>query len=61
MDAGLDPTADDHDTPTRDDPEVRDRSLGDTMDGTGQAQQLPWSPTSRLADPVERSRREREA
>jgi uncharacterized membrane protein (TIGR02234 family) len=61
MDAGLDPTADDHDTPTRDDPEVRDRSLGDTMGGTGQTQQLPWSPTSPLADPVERSRREREA
>ena len=31
------------------------------MGGTGQAQQLPWSPTSHLADPVERSRREREA
>lgn len=61
MDAGLDPTADDHDTPKRDDPEVRDRRPGDTMDGTGQAQQLPWSPTSHIVDPVERSRREREA
>jgi uncharacterized membrane protein (TIGR02234 family) len=61
MDAGVDPTADDHDMPTRDDPEVRDRRSGDTMDGTGQAQQLPWSPTSHIADPVERSRREREA
>jgi uncharacterized membrane protein (TIGR02234 family) len=50
MDAGLDPTAagatDDHDTLPVLDPEVRERSAGDTMDGTEQAQQLPWAPTS---------------
>ena len=50
MDAGLDPTAagetDDHDTLPVQDPEMRDRSAGDTMDGTEQAQQLPWAPTS---------------
>jgi uncharacterized membrane protein (TIGR02234 family) len=38
MDAGADPTADDHDTPTVDDPKMRDRGSGDTMDATEQAQ-----------------------
>ena len=46
MDAGMDPTTDDQDTPTAADPEMRSGSAGDTMDGTEQAQQLPWSPTS---------------
>jgi hypothetical protein len=46
MDAGVDPTTDDHDTLTTEDPKMRDRGSGDTMDGTEQAQQLPWSPTS---------------
>jgi uncharacterized membrane protein (TIGR02234 family) len=50
MDAGLDPTAsgqtDDHDTLLVPDPEMRDPSAGDTMDGTEQAQQLPWAPPS---------------
>jgi uncharacterized membrane protein (TIGR02234 family) len=57
MDAGVDPTADqnerqaaddtpdDHDTPTATDPKMRNREAGDTMDGTEQARQLPWSPT----------------
>jgi uncharacterized membrane protein (TIGR02234 family) len=50
MDAGVDPTADqsanDHDTPTVPDPEMRDRRSRDTMDGTEQARQLPWAPRS---------------
>jgi uncharacterized membrane protein (TIGR02234 family) len=46
MDAGVDPTADDRDTLTVADPEMRDRRSGDTMDGTGQARQVPWAPTS---------------
>lgn len=73
MDAGLDPTADqnerqaaadtpdDHDTPAVADPKVRDRSAGDTMDGTEQARRLPWSPTSHTPGNVERGRRGREA
>jgi uncharacterized membrane protein (TIGR02234 family) len=46
MDAGVDPTANDRDTLTVPDPEMRDRRSGDTMDGTGQARQVPWAPTS---------------
>jgi len=61
MDAGADPTAHDHDTPIGDDPEVRDRSSGDTMDATEQVQQLPWSPTSHLPGRVQRDWRGREA
>jgi uncharacterized membrane protein (TIGR02234 family) len=61
MDAGADPTADDHDTPIRDDPKVRDRSSGDTMDATEQVQQLPWSPTSHIPGRVQRDWRGREA
>ena len=52
---------DDHDTPIGDDPEVRDRSSGDTMDATEQVQQLPWSPTSHIAGRVQRDWRGREA
>jgi uncharacterized membrane protein (TIGR02234 family) len=73
MDAGVDPTADqkeqlpaddtpdDHDTPSVADPKVRDRRAGDTMEGTEQARQLPWSPTSHIPGNVERDRRGREA
>ena len=60
MDAGVDPTADDHDTPTVADPKVRDPGPGDTMDATKQARQLPGSPTSYIPDDEERGRRERE-
>ena len=52
---------DDHDTPIGDDPEVRDRSSGDTMDATEQVQQLPWSPTSHIPGRVQRDWRGREA
>jgi uncharacterized membrane protein (TIGR02234 family) len=41
MDAGVDPTANDRDTLTVADPEMRDRRSGDTMDGTEQARQIP--------------------
>jgi uncharacterized membrane protein (TIGR02234 family) len=61
MDAGADPTTNDHDTPIGDDPEVRDRSSGDTMDATEQVQQLPWSPTSHIAGRVQRDWRGRKA
>ena len=61
MDAGADPTADDHDTPTVDDPKMRDRSPGDTMDATEQAQQSFWSLTSRIPAHVERDWRGNEA
>jgi uncharacterized membrane protein (TIGR02234 family) len=70
MDAGADPTADhtadDHDTPTTPDPEMRDRSAGDTMDGTEQARQLPSAPMSptignRTGQVRQQGRGEREA
>jgi uncharacterized membrane protein (TIGR02234 family) len=61
MDAGVDPTADDRNTPTVPDPEVRNREPGDTMDGTEQAQQLPWSPASPNSGQVQRGFGEREA
>jgi uncharacterized membrane protein (TIGR02234 family) len=76
MDAGVDPTTttadsprdaraaghiDDHDTLTPADPKMRDRGAGDTMDGTEQAQQLPWSPTSSSSGQLHRGRGEREA
>ena len=64
MDAGVDPTTDakpvHHDMPTVPDPEVRDRRAGDTMDGTEQAQQLPWSPTGQKPGKGQRGRGERE-
>lgn len=60
MDAGVDPTINDHDTPTTADPKMRDRAVGDTMDGTKQAQQLPWSPTGPSSGPVQQGRGERE-
>jgi hypothetical protein len=67
MDAGVDPTintpaaknTDDHDPSPAADPEMRDRRAGDTMDGTEQAQPLPWSPTSHSTDQVQRGPRER--
>jgi hypothetical protein len=43
------------------DPEMRNREPGDTMDGTEQAQQLPWSPTSPNSGQVQRGFGEREA
>lgn len=66
MDAGLDPTTDDHETLPAPDPEMRDRRARDTMDGTEQAaQQLPWSPTRRKmgnsTGQVQRGRGDREA
>jgi uncharacterized membrane protein (TIGR02234 family) len=61
MDAGVDPTTDDHNTLTGADPEVRNREPGDTMDGTEQAQQIPWSPTSPNSGQVQRGFGEREA
>jgi uncharacterized membrane protein (TIGR02234 family) len=61
MDAGADPTTDDRDTLTVADPEVRNREPGDTMDGTEQAQQIPWSPTSPNSGQVQRGFGEREA
>jgi hypothetical protein len=75
MDAGVDPTTaadfprdaraaghvDDHDTLRPADPKMRDRGVGDTMDGTEQVQQLPWSPTSPSSGQVHRGRGEREA
>jgi uncharacterized membrane protein (TIGR02234 family) len=61
MDAGVDPTTDDHNTLTVADPEVRNREPGDTMDGTEQAQQIPWSPTSPNSGQVQRGFGEREA
>jgi uncharacterized membrane protein (TIGR02234 family) len=66
MDAGVDPTADDHDTLPAQDPEMRDRRARDTMDGTEQAaQQLPWSATSpkmgNSTGQVQRGRGDREA
>jgi len=75
LDAGTDPTVgtadsrrevraadntDDHDTPTGDDPKMRDRRSGDTMDATEQVQQLPPSPTSQISGGVQRDRRARE-
>lgn len=73
MDAGADPTiaadfprdaraaedTDDLDTPRGDDPKVRDRRSGDTMDPTEQVQQLPWSPTSQIPGRVQHDRRGR--
>jgi hypothetical protein len=50
----------DHDTPSGDDPKVRDRSSGDTMDATEQVQQSPSSPTSQISGRVQRDRRGRE-
>ena len=61
MDAGVDPTTDDRKTLTVTDPEMRNREPGDTMDGTEQAQQLPWSPTSPNSGQVQRGFGEREA
>ena len=61
MDAGVDPTTDDRNTLTVADPEMRNREPGDTMDGTEQAQQLPWSPTSPNSGQVQRGFGEREA
>jgi uncharacterized membrane protein (TIGR02234 family) len=61
MDAGVDPTTDDRNTLTVADPEVRNREPGDTMDGTEQAQQIPWSPTSPNSGQVQRGFGEREA
>jgi len=61
MDAGVDPTTDDRNTMTVADPEMRNREPGDTMDGTEQAQQLPWSPTSPNSGQVQRGFGEREA
>jgi uncharacterized membrane protein (TIGR02234 family) len=73
MDAGTDPTiaadlprgaraaenTDDHDTPRGDDPKMRDRRSGDTMDPTEQVQHLPWSPTSQIPGRVQHDRRGR--
>jgi uncharacterized membrane protein (TIGR02234 family) len=61
MDAGVDPTLNDHDTRTPADPKMRNRSAGDTMDATEQAQQSPWSPRSPNAGQVQRGHGEREA
>ena len=66
MDAGVDPTTDDHDTLPAPDPEMHDRRARDTMDGTEQAaQHLPWSSTSpkmgNSTDRVQRGRGDREA
>ena len=61
MDAGVDPTLNDRDTLTPADPKMRNRSAGDTMDATEQAQQSPWSPTSPNAGQVQRGHGEREA
>ena len=61
MDAGVDPTTDDRSTLTVADPEVRNREPGDTMDGTEQAPQIPWSPTSPNSGQVQRGFGEREA
>jgi uncharacterized membrane protein (TIGR02234 family) len=60
MDAGVDPTTNDHERMPREDPEMRNRGPGDTMDGTEQAQQLPWSPTSPSTGQVQRGHQERE-
>ena len=60
MDAGVDPTLNDRDTLTPADPKMRNRSAGDTMDATEQAQQLPWSPRSPNAGQVQRGHGERE-
>jgi uncharacterized membrane protein (TIGR02234 family) len=65
MDAGVDPTAveqtlDSNDTPTVADPRVRDQKAGDTMDGTEQARQLLWSPTSQMSGEEQRGPGERE-
>jgi uncharacterized membrane protein (TIGR02234 family) len=65
MDAGIDPTATDasvgsNDTPTVADPRVRDQKAGDTMDGTEQARQLLWSPTSQMSGEEQRGPGERE-
>jgi uncharacterized membrane protein (TIGR02234 family) len=62
MDAGIDPTQlrttdiHDRDTPTATDPKMRDRGAGDTMDGTEEARQLPWSPTSHIPGHVQQER-----
>ncbi len=61
MDAGVDPTTDDRNTMIVADPEMRNREPGDTMDGTEQAQPLPWSPTSPDSGQVQRGFGEREA
>jgi uncharacterized membrane protein (TIGR02234 family) len=61
MDAGVDPTTEDRNPLTVADPEMRNREPGDTMDGTEQAQQLPWSPTSPNSGQVQRGFGEREA
>jgi uncharacterized membrane protein (TIGR02234 family) len=61
MDAGVDPTTDDRNTLTVADPKMRNREPGDTMDGTEQGQQLPWSPTSPNSGQVQRGFGEREA
>jgi uncharacterized membrane protein (TIGR02234 family) len=64
MDAGVDPTAADqtldNDTPTVADPRVRHQKAGDTMDGTEQARQLLWSPTSQMSGEEQRGPGERE-
>jgi uncharacterized membrane protein (TIGR02234 family) len=60
MDAGVDPTTDDHDTLIPADPKMRDRKVGDTMDGTEQAQQLPNSPRSPSSGQAQQGRGERE-
>jgi uncharacterized membrane protein (TIGR02234 family) len=51
---------DGNDTPTVEDPRVRDEKAGDTMDGTEQARQLLWSPTSQMSGEEQRGPGERE-
>ena len=59
QDARAAENTDDLDTPRGDDPKMRDRRSGDTMDPTEQAQQLPWSPTSQIPGRVQHDRRGR--
>jgi uncharacterized membrane protein (TIGR02234 family) len=51
---------DGNDTPTVADPRVRDQKAGATMDGSEQARQLLWSPTSQMSGEEQRGPGERE-
>jgi uncharacterized membrane protein (TIGR02234 family) len=58
--AKRDQKLDGNNTPTVADPRVRDQKAGDTMDGTEQARQLLWSPTSQMSGEEQRGPGERE-